>query len=93
METINQTKKYERAQARVSELREFYNHFGIYLIFVFVFIAINLFTGGFFWAIFPIAGWGLGILGHASSTFRWNPIFSKDWEKRKINELLEDDNF
>lgn len=91
METSEQVKKYERAQERVAELKAFYSHLGIYLVFVVVFLFINLYTGGFFWAIFPIAGWGIGILGHASNTFRWNPFFSKDWEQRKIEEYMYND--
>lgn len=91
MRTLDQNKKYERAQARVVELKEFYNHLGIYLIFVCIFLFINYNSGGFFWAIFPIAGWGIGVLGHASGTFRWNPFFSKDWEQRKIDEYMRND--
>lgn len=93
METTDQNKKYERAQARVAELKDFYNHLGIYLIFVAFFLFLNFYSGGFFWAIFPIAGWGIGVLGHASNTFRWNPLFSKDWEQRKIEEFIRDENF
>jgi len=91
MRTSDQENKYQRAQARVAELKEFYNHLAIYLIFVVFFLALNYFTSGFFWAIFPILGWGLGILGHAANTFRWNPFFSKDWEQRKIDEYLRND--
>lgn len=91
METSEQSRKYERAQERVEELKAFYNHLGIYTIFVVLFLFINFYTGGFFWAIFPIAGWGLGILGHAANTFRWNPFFSKDWEQRKMEEYMRND--
>lgn len=42
----------------------------------------------FLWAAF---GWGIGIFFHALNTFKWNPFFGKDWEKRKIEELLEKD--
>lgn len=91
METSEQSRKYERAQERVEELKAFYNHLGIYTIFVGLFLFINFYTGGFFWAIFPIAGWGLGVLGHAANTFRWNPFFSKDWEQRKIEEYMRND--
>lgn len=91
MTTSELDKKYERAQARVTELKEFYKHLGIYLIFVCFFLILNFYSGGFFWAIFPIAGWGIGILGHASNTYHWNPFFSKDWEKRKIDEYLRNE--
>ena len=86
-----QTSKYARAQKRVTHIKEFYNHLGIYLIFVCIFIGLNFYTGNFFWAIFPIVGWGIGILSHASKIFRWNPFFSKDWEKRKIDQFMENE--
>ncbi len=93
MKTSNNDTKYQRAQARVGELKGFYNHLGIYTIFVIFFLLLNYYSGGFFWAIFPIAGWGIGVLGHAFNTFRWNPFFSKDWEKRKIDEYVRNDDF
>lgn len=92
MDTQN-FQKLDRAKAKVGEIKGFYSHLTIYLIFVCVFVALNFYSGGFWWAIFPIAGWGFGILGHASNTFQWNPLFSKDWEKRKIDEIMRNDNF
>jgi len=84
---------FEKAQARVTEIKEFYNHLAMYLLFVCIFISINLYNGGYFWAIFPIGGWGLGVLSHAMKTFRWNLFFSKDWERRKIDEMMKNDDF
>ncbi|MFC4632591.1 2TM domain-containing protein [Dokdonia ponticola] len=94
MNDSNRDYKYDRAKARVKEMKEFYTHLITYLIMVPVFIFINYYTGTSFpWAIFPIAGWGIGVLSHATQTFGWNPLFTKNWEKRKIDELLRDDNF
>lgn len=88
MDTQKDSTKYAKAKARVEEIKEFYSHLGIYTTFVFVFLGLNYFTSGYFWAIFPIAGWGIGVLSHASNTFGWNPFFSKDWEQRKIEEII-----
>ncbi|WP_299207860.1 2TM domain-containing protein [uncultured Dokdonia sp.] len=85
--------KYDRAKAYVTELKEFYTHLISYLIMVPVFIFINYYTTSFPWAIFPIVGWGIGVFSHGAQTFGWNPLFNKDWEKRKIDELLRDDEF
>ena len=93
MNDIHQEYKYDRAKAHVAELKEFYTHLIIYLFMVPTFIVINYYTTSFFWAIFPIAGWGIGVLCHAFQTFGWSPLFNKDWEKRKIEELLRDDEF
>ncbi|MFC7357551.1 2TM domain-containing protein [Jejudonia soesokkakensis] len=83
-------KKYELAKEHVDKLKGFYVHLTIYLLFVPFFIWLNFKSGtGFPWAIFPIGGWGLGVAGHAAETFNWNPFFGKDWEERKIRELMD----
>lgn len=87
------SERYERARRRMEEIRGFYVHLTIYLIFVPVFIFINYKTTSFPWAIFPIVGWGIGVLGHAAEAFQYNIFFGKNWEERKIKRLLEDDKF
>ncbi|MEZ4779116.1 MAG: 2TM domain-containing protein [Flavobacteriaceae bacterium] len=84
-------KRYERAKKHVEELKGFYIHFSIYLIMVPVFVFINIKSTSFPWAIFPIVGWGMGVIGHAMEVFSWNPFLGKDWEERKIRELMKDD--
>lgn len=60
------------AIARLEAKREFWGH-------VFVYIAVNALlivvwvttnNGGYFWPIWPIAGWGIGLVVHAFETFR-----------------------
>lgn len=94
METQNTTHKLQLEQAKnhVEKLKGFYIHFYIYLFFVCVFILLNYISSTSFpWALFPILGWGLGVAGHASETFNWNPFFGKNWEQRKIQEYLDND--
>lgn len=81
--------QYLRARKKVQELRGFYTHLIIYLIFVPVFIWLNMMSGGFPWAIFPIIGWGIGVAGHAAEVYNFNIFFGKDWEERKIREFLD----
>ncbi|MDC7993819.1 2TM domain-containing protein [Altibacter sp. HG106] len=83
--------KRQRAEAYVKELRSFYGHLVIYLLFVPVFVILNILGSDFPWALFPIIGWGIGVLSHASETFGWNPFFSKDWESRKIQEFMDNE--
>ena len=73
----------------MEEVKSFYFHLAIYLIFVTLFIYLNTISTSFPWAIFPIVGWGLGVLGHAACAFGWNPLFSKQWEARKIQEFMD----
>lgn len=85
-------KRYKVAKKRVESLKGFYIHFGLYLLFFPVFIYLNYISGaGFPWALFPIIGWGIGVMGHAAETFNYNPFFGKKWEERKIRELMDKD--
>lgn len=92
METHNSNaERYQKAKQRVEKMKGFYTHLVIYLIFSAFFIFLNFRSGNFPWAIFPIVGWGLGIMGHATTTFGWNPFFGRQWEERKIKEIMEKD--
>jgi len=85
-------KKYSLAKEHVEKLKGFYIHFTIYLLFVPVFLYLNYISNaGFPWAIFPIGGWGFGVMGHAAETFNYNPFFGKNWEERKIKEIMDDE--
>ncbi|MEM7085752.1 MAG: 2TM domain-containing protein [Bacteroidota bacterium] len=84
-------KRYQRAKERVEKMKGFYIHASIYFIFVIFFIYLNTFSSSFPWAIFPIVGWGLGVLGHATDAFEYSIFFGKKWEQRKIREILKEE--
>src|SRR5690554_1869650 len=89
-ETFISEKRYKLAKKHVEELKVFYLHLGIYLIFIPLFIYLNLLSNaGFPWALFPILGWGFGVSSHAMETFNYHPFLGKKWEERKIRELME----
>ena len=90
-ETYISGKKYDRAKKHVEQLKGFYIHFAIYLIMLPVFIYLNFISTGFPWALFPILGWGAGISGHAMEVFNYNPFLGRNWEERKIRELMDKD--
>ena len=79
-DTYISEKKYKLAKKRVEKLKGFYIHLTLYIS-----------RAGFPWALFPIVGWGFGVMGHAAETFNYNPFFGKDWEARKIRELMDKD--
>ena len=91
-ETYNSDKRYARAQKHVAKLKEFYVHLFIYLIAVPFFIILNLISTSFPWSLFPITGWGMGVVFHAVAVFEWNPFFNKSWEERHIKRLMEKEN-
>lgn len=93
MENFNQNNiKYLEAAKRVKRLKGFYIHAVVYFL-VNVFIVIQNVKSGaslsnmdnYWTAIF----WGVGLLGHGMSVFLPNMIMGKDWEERKIRELMD----
>lgn len=91
-DTYISEKKYKLAKKRVEKLKGFYIHLTLYILMAPVFIYLNYISrAGFPWALFPIVGWGFGVMGHAAETFNYNPFFGKDWEARKIRELMDKD--
>lgn len=91
-DTYISEKKYVRAKKKVQKIKAFYMHLALYLAFVPVFIFLNIISEtGFPWALFPIGGWGIGILSHASETFDYHPLFGKKWEQKKIKQYMDND--
>jgi hypothetical protein len=81
---------YRQARRRVLQLKGFYSHLAAYVAVNAGLVAINLlFTPGHLWFLWPLLGWGIGLLSHAAGVFRPFRIFPRDWEERKIRELME----
>jgi hypothetical protein len=84
--------RYERARRRVRELRGFYVHATLFVAVNVLLHIINFATSPrTYWAFWPLFGWGIGLLAHALATYRFMPFAGKDWEERKIRELMEKD--
>ncbi|MCK0156986.1 2TM domain-containing protein [Cellulophaga sp. F20128] len=86
-------KRYQRAKERVEEIKGFYYNLVSYCFVIPCLIWLNYKTTDFPWVIFPIFGWGLGLTIHGMEAFGYNPLLGKNWEKRKIKEYMEDDQF
>ncbi|WP_278035300.1 2TM domain-containing protein [Flavobacterium nitratireducens] len=85
--------RYEAAQKKVKKLKDFYSHLLTYVIVVSFLAFINFYyTPQYLWFIWTLMGWGIGVLFHALGTFEIIPFFGKDWEQKKINELIEKEN-
>ena len=82
-------KRYKAAKKRVNEIREFYTHLVVYVAVIAFLSVINvLITPGFPWVLIVMSGWGIGIVMHAWDAFGQYHLLGKDWEERKIAELL-----
>ncbi len=94
-----QEKKYVRAKKRVEQIKGFYKHLSFYIVINLIFIGRRIYKdinygdsiikaitdlsnyNFFFW-------WGVVLIFHAIGTFGVLNLFSKEWEERKIKELM-----
>lgn len=73
-----------RAVERLRKRSEFAAHALVYLLVNGFVLAIWAMTGaGFFWPVFPIAGWGIGLVMHAWDVYRRGP------SEARIREEIE----
>jgi polyferredoxin len=64
-----------RAMKRLQAKSGFWTHLAVYLAVNAFLVLIWYFTGaGFFWPIFPIGGWGIGVVANAWDAFGREPI-------------------
>ncbi|WP_299444032.1 2TM domain-containing protein [uncultured Aquimarina sp.] len=98
MQDFEEEEKYKLAKKRVDDERGFYTHLSFYVVInlVLLFINTNFESQGFKnwsqWHLYitPIL-WGIGLLFHGLRVFKKNFIFGKNWEKKKIEKLMEED--
>lgn len=85
--------RYLKAKKRVEDIKGFYVHLALYCFCIPILIAVNLiFSPQFHWFWFSTIGWALAIFFHWLGVFGFKKLgFNKDWEKRKIEELMEQD--
>jgi hypothetical protein len=84
---------YLRAKDKVKEIRGFYSNVMCYCIVIPTLIFINLkFSPEYLWFWYSACGWGVGVVIHGLSTFGYIPFLTRDWEERKLKELMDKDN-
>lgn len=85
--------RYYQAQKRVKEIKEFYEHLTVFTLVSVILIVINLLTSPeYLWFIWCLLGWGIGVVFHGLKAFAISINFIKNWEERKIREILEKEN-
>ncbi len=85
--------KYRKAKERIKKIKSFYTHALVYVLVMSFLALLNYSTTAFPWVIFPAIGWGIGLTSHGLATFGSNLILGKNWEERKIKELMEQNDF
>jgi len=95
MKTRSQSRlddNYVSARKHVEELKEFYYGLISYCLVIPFLIFINWKTSwGFQWFWFPMFGWGMGIGFHAYKVFVNDGVLGRNWEKRKIEQFMRDE--
>ena len=70
------------AVKRLEEKRDFRTHVVTYVVVNAFLVGIWAVTGGdYFWPVWPILGWGIGLVLHAWSVFGQRPISDADIER------------
>lgn len=88
---FTEEKRYLKAKKKVKDIKGFYIHLALFVLNTPLIIAVNLLTSPWFhWFWFSTLGWGVAIGIHGFVVFGDN-LFGKDWEERKIQELMNKD--
>lgn len=74
---------YKHARERVKTRKKFYSHVVTWVVMSVFFILLNLATTDYFWAIFPILAWGIGVAFHGIQ------VFTNEWEDTEIEREYE----
>ena len=84
---------YRRAQSHVREVRGFYIHFAMYIFINLLLFTVNAVTAwGNWWFYWVTFFWGIGIVMHAASVWGGKKFLGKEWEEKKIQEMLDKEN-
>ena len=76
----------EQAIKRLKKRRDFYGHVLVYVLVNAFLVVIWAFTSpdAFFWPIFPIVGWGIGVVMNA-----WDVFFSSEIDEERIQREMD----
>jgi hypothetical protein len=81
---------YMKARRRVHELKGYYVHLITFLLVNLFLFAVNMYTSpDVLWFYWPLFGWGIGIASHTMSVFGREMFFGRNWEDRKIKEIMD----
>ena len=87
MQTSSDNQLRELAHKRV----DFRRHLVVYFVMNSALWVIWWFTGhGYAWPIWPMAGWGVGVLFHYVFDYRSSKFFSDDEEYKKLKSQMQE---
>ncbi|OUR93435.1 hypothetical protein A9Q87_05365 [Flavobacteriales bacterium 34_180_T64] len=83
---------YIRARKKLDNLKGFYWHLASYIVVnIFLIVLIGVNTGNFwhFGTFATAIFWGIGLLFHFLGIYGPDFFFGKNWEERKIKEIMD----
>lgn len=89
---------YLRAKKKLDKIVGFYWHLAVYIVinlFLIILISANRDDGESIWNFGTFATalfWGIGLAFHFLGVFGPDFLFGKNWEERKIKEIMEKEN-
>ena len=92
-ESYIEDKRYIKAKEKVQAIKGFYTNVLSYIIVIPILAYINYRTTDFPWVIFPMLGWGFGVLAHGMEAYGYSPFTGRKWEERKMREFMEKEEF
>ncbi len=75
----------DRAIRRIKKRRDFHGHLLVYVLVNSFLVVIWAVTSphGFFWPVFPLVGWGIGVVMNA-----WDVYFATDVDEARIQKEM-----
>ena len=79
---------YQEAKKRVKAKKDLYSHIAVYiLVNTFLIIIWAVTSGGFPWFVFPLGGWGIGLMFHILDVFVWQRRSDKVAIEKEADKL------
>jgi fatty acid desaturase len=84
-----QDEKLARARRQVAAIKAFYVHLFVFAAVIVLLAIVNAATGGPWWVLWVLLGWGIGVLAHGLFVFAGSSRRVAEWEQRKVRELAD----
>jgi hypothetical protein len=87
---LNEEERYNKAVEKVEKIKAFYANLTSYVLVISFLFYVNYTTyWEHKWFLYPMIGWGIGLMFHYFEAFGYYPFISKDWEERKIKQIMD----
>lgn len=91
---LSEEEIYEEARKRVKAKRDFYQHLAVYVVVNIILVLVWRFAagGGYPWFLWPLGGWGVGVLFNFLNVFVFPGKPEKGAIEKEAEKLRQDQN-